>query len=238
MATATKRLSEAGKAPAKAKKAAKTAKVVEKVAPSPGGRLARKIAVKMLKRFARRALASGEGAVRAAVERATEAGAGGGLAGSNLKQLPSFRQLPIQRSVDVAVPIQVAWEEWMRLDRLPEGIQQITDIERNGDELSGYTAGPQGSEWFAEILDERPRQSFAWRSYEGTDCAGLLTFHRLSKRLTRLELSLDVVPTSVAEAVALATHVADHRAETDLRRLKARLELISPDEYEARKSDS
>lgn len=143
----------------------------------------------------------------------------------------ALKRLPIQVSIDIAVPLPVAWQEWMALERLPEGVHAVTDIERDGDELTGR-AGHTGSEWAAEVIDEREEQSFAWQSREGSDCAGLVTFHQLSERLTRLELNLDVVPTSVAEAALLATRIADRRAEAELRRLKARLELISPDQYE------
>jgi hypothetical protein len=90
----------------------------------------------------------------------------------------------------------------------------------------------RNEDWVAEILDEREQQSFAWQSQEGSDCAGLITFHKLSDRLTRIELNLDVVPTGVAETIQLATHRADAKAERDLRRFKARLELINPDLYE------
>jgi uncharacterized membrane protein len=136
------------------------------------------------------------------------------------------RRLPIQRSVDVAVPLGVAWEEWMQLEALPEGVHTVTGIERDGSNLIA------DGDWEAEILDERPRQSFAWQSYGAGDCAGLVTFHELAPRLTRIELNLDVVPTTVAETALLASRVADRRTETELRRLKARLELINPDLYE------
>jgi uncharacterized membrane protein len=145
---------------------------------------------------------------------------------------PSTSRLPIQRSVDIAVPVRVAWEEWMAFECLPEGIHTVTEVERDGDELVGRTSGPLPTDWAAEILDEREQQSFAWQSHQGSDCAGLVTFHELSKRLTRIELNLDVVPTSVAENFQLTTRIADHRAETELRRFKARLELINPDLYE------
>lgn len=136
------------------------------------------------------------------------------------------RRLPIQRAVDVAVPLGVAWEEWMQLEGLPEGVHTITGIERDGSNLIAE------GDWEAEILDERPRQSFAWQSYGAGDCAGLVTFHELAPRLTRIELNLDVVPTTVAETALLASRLADRRTETELRRLKARLELINPDLYE------
>jgi uncharacterized membrane protein len=138
--------------------------------------------------------------------------------------------LPIQVSVDVAVPIDVVWDEWINSGSLPEGIHRVQDIERDGDRLSGSISGR--SHWSAEILDERELESFAWRSVEGSDCAGLVTFHELSDRLTRIELDLDVVPTSPAEALSMSLHVAHRHAEADLRRFKARVEFINPDVYE------
>lgn len=168
-----------------------------------------------------RALESGAELVRHAADRAAEA-SGGAL------DAAGTHRLPIQRSVDVAVPLGVAWQEFMALDALPEGPHTVTGIERDGSTLTGRT---HGQEWKAEILDERERESFAWRSHAGSDCAGLVTFHELSPRLTRLEMNLDVVPTGLGESVALSTRLADRRAEAELRRFKARVELIDPDTY-------
>jgi uncharacterized membrane protein len=144
------------------------------------------------------------------------------------------RRLPIQRSLDIAVPLDVAWEEWMALDFLPEGAHRVEGIERVGDDrLTGHLSGAKvNGDWEAQVLDEREGESFAWRSDYGSDCAGLVTFHRISDRLTRLELQLDVVPSRLTEATSLFLHRADHRAEADLRRFKARLETINPTEYE------
>jgi uncharacterized membrane protein len=139
--------------------------------------------------------------------------------------------LPIQQSVDIAVPIGFAWQKWMELSFLPEGVDKAVDIERSGDTLSGDLAGNSGSSWSAEILDERECESFAWRSTEGSDCAGLITFHELGERLTRLELTLDVVPQTPAESASLLTHFADWRARKEMRKFKAGLEIVSPDVY-------
>jgi uncharacterized membrane protein len=138
-------------------------------------------------------------------------------------------RLPIQRSVDVAVPLQVAWDEWMELESLPEGAYTIEEVERDGD---GRLLGRRGRrDWEGEIVEERTDESFAWRSIHGSDVAGLVTFHALGERLTRVELNLDVVPEGVGEAVSLLVHAADRRAEADLRRFKARVEAIDPDDY-------
>ena len=65
-----------------------------------------------------------------------------------------------------------------------------------------------------------------------------VTFHELSGRLTRIELNLDVVPTGLAERRSWRCDLADRRAEAELRRFKARLELINPDLYETRTKTS
>src|SRR3954452_17830357 len=143
------------------------------------------------------------------------------------------RRLPIQLSIDVAVPVPVAWDEWMTLESLPEGMHRVEDIERDGDDmLVGRLSGVKlDDDWEAEILDERVDESFAWRSSGASDCAGLITFHALADRLTRVELELGVIPRRMTEAAGLALHVADRRAEHELRAFKARVERICPDDY-------
>lgn len=144
-----------------------------------------------------------------------------------------LRSVPIQCSVDIAVPLEVTYAEWMKLGFLPEGAHRVEQIKRRGDRLKGRITGAlaQHSAWTAEVREERPNESFAWRSLKGSDCLGLATFHSLAERLTRIELELDVVPVRPAEAFEVLAHIADRRAETDLRRFKAQLERISPDDY-------
>jgi uncharacterized membrane protein len=144
-----------------------------------------------------------------------------------------LRSVPIQRSIDIAVPLPVAYAEWMKLEFLPEGVHTVRKIRRRGDRLRGRIAGlsHERSRWRAEVREERPQESFAWRSEQGSDCLGLVTFHRLAERLTRLEVELDVLPLGPTQAFELVTRIADRRAEADLRRFKAELERISPDDY-------
>ena len=144
-----------------------------------------------------------------------------------------IRSVPIQCSIDIAAPLEVTYAEWMELEFLPEGAHRVENIKQRGNRLRGRIAGAlaQNSAWAAEVREERQDESFAWRSLKGSDCLGLATFHRISERLTRLELELDVVPAGPAEAFELLVHIADRRAEIDLRRFKARLERISPDDY-------
>lgn len=220
---------------AQAKKAAgtKVAKKTAKKALVPKGgtsRLARRLAARGLKKLAAKMLETGAAGARVAVVRLTEEG-------RDVIHRAMTPRLPVQRSIDVAVPLRVAWQEWMQLDFLPEGAHRVHQIERDGDELYGQIDGAGQPDWRAEVVDERTEDSFAWRSVEGSDCAGLITFHRLSDKLTRLELELDVLPSSAAEVIALNTPLAQRRAETELRRFKAHVEFTNPDLYEQDDSD-
>jgi len=204
--------------------ARRAVKAVEPDASLPT-RLAAKVAARVLHALARRAREAGSSALRSAAGGAAE------LSEHGLAEWFDEHRLPIQVGLDVAVPIEVAWREWMELASLPEGTHTVESIERDGDRLTGRTSGPRGVDWEAEVSDEREHESFAWRSVEGSDCAGLVTFHRLGDRLTRVELDIDVLPVGPAEAVTLALHLAHRRALADLRRFKARVEFISPDAY-------
>jgi uncharacterized membrane protein len=202
---------------------AKARDVADAVKPS---RPARFLAGKVLKTIVRRAAKTGATVVRTATERGTDAS-------REAVESALSKRLPIQVSIDVAVPLSFAWDEWMTFEWMTEGVHRIVDVERDGDQLFGQLAGPRSADWEADIVDERDQQSFAWRSVAGSDCAGLVTFHRLSERLTRIELDLDVLPTNPAEAASLALRIGRRRAESELRRFKAHVEFINPDVYES-----
>ena len=144
------------------------------------GALARKSLKRMARSLVRKAVPAAADAARRVVSHAGASGAEGVLAHA--------RELPIQRSVDVAVPVAVAWDEWMKFDHFPEGTHRLRDVHRDGDHLYGTLAGPTSSDWEAEVIEERQDESFAWRTVDGSDCVGLITFHQLGRRLTRLEL--------------------------------------------------
>jgi uncharacterized membrane protein len=217
--------------------------VGELIDPGPGKRLMFKLALKAGKHFVRRALPDKvdldalrlDGA-RHALTRGFDGAQGLSQrvleSAATSTQPTSRRRPPIQSAVEVSVPLRVAWAEWQKLAWLPEGVDDVLHVKRGRKgRLRGRLARGEGT-WKGEILDEREQESFAWQSHAGSDCAGLITFRELDETLTRIEVSLDVVPTSVAQAAAMTTRLADRRADADLRRLKAHLELINPDSYE------
>lgn len=214
--------------------------LVQAAVPQPKSLVA-KGAWKLTKVIAKRTFSSGSGAgaltalPTAGLQRGVEAAAAlrsRALEAAGTSVEPATeRRPPIQVSAEIAAPLHVVWQQWMRLQWLPEGVDSVVEVDRDGDgELRGRLRR-RGTGWSARVLDERERESFAWESTAGSDCAGLITFHELSERLTRVELSLDLRPTGLGQAAALTVRHADRRARADLRRFKARVELISPDAY-------
>jgi uncharacterized membrane protein len=212
----------------KAKRAAGAAKsAAESSAGSASrglGRRARKEALHLTGSLVRHGLAAAARMAGQAVKGAATRGVDG--------LIERAHKLPIQRSIDVAVPPAIAWEQWLELRHLPEGTHRLTDVEYDDGELTGRIDGLRDRDWRAEVIDEREQESFAWRSIEGSDSAGLATFHPIAERLTHIELTVDVRPEGLGEAARLMFHVADRRVEEELRRFKADAELLNPDVYD------
>jgi hypothetical protein len=222
-AATKKRSSPKGKASAKPS-AKKRTSSKQTLTTRPGGPVRPKMAAAAVKKAAKRALPAARDGVRSGLDK---------LRGVGWDRLAdSVRKVPVQRSLDVAVPLEAAWDEWLRFDWVPDGAHTVSDVERDGDSLYGRVAGRHvNGDWEAEIVDEREDQSLAWQTVAGSDTSGLVTFHRLADRLTRIELQLDVVPQGPGEALALALRMADRRAETVMRSFKAQVEALDPDEY-------
>ena len=68
--------------------------------------------------------------------------------------------------------------------------------------------------WDAEITEQIPDERIAGRARAGAANAGVVTFHRITDRRTRIMLQLD--PQGVVETVGDAHGVVTHRVEGDL----------------------
>jgi len=64
------------------------------------------------------------------------------------------------------------FDEWRRLDRLPDFLRHVEAVEKLDERRSHWRAsGPLGkkAEWDAEIIEERPGELLAWQSLPGGD---------------------------------------------------------------------
>ncbi len=132
----------------------------------------------------------------------------------------------IEESVEVDVPVRTAYNQWTQFEEFPrfmEGVEEIRQLSDTRLHWKTKIAGVE-REFDAEITEQHPDHRIAWRSVEGTQHAGVVTFHRLSDDRSRIMLQLDSEPESAVEKVGDALGILRRRVKGDLERFKAMIE--------------
>ena len=133
----------------------------------------------------------------------------------------------IQQSVDVEVPVSVAYNQWTQFESFPQfmsGVESITQVDDTRNHWVTNIAGVE-REFDTEITEQHPDERIAWRSIAGdAEHAGVVTFHLLSETSTRVMIQIDWQPSSVAEKVGSAVNVDDWQVKRDAKRFKEFIE--------------
>jgi uncharacterized membrane protein len=171
------------------------------------------------------AVAQGGGLAGKAAERLL--GGGGGGEQQPAKGWGRGRRLPIQCSVDVAVPVKVAYDQWTQFEDFPEFMHRAERVEQKDDQTVAWHENVWGvsRSWEAQIVEQVPDERIAWRSDSRGGHSGVVTFHELSDRLTRVELNVDFQPQGVFEKLASGLRFHRRAIKTDLQRYKAFIEM-------------
>ena len=139
----------------------------------------------------------------------------------------SGRRMPIQQSVDVAVPIKTAYNQWTRFEDWPDFMHRLESADQVDDATVAFQTKVWGikKRFEAEIKEQRPDERIEWDVTQGLSHSGVVTFHRLSNRLTRIEVTLDIEPDSLVEKAGRGWRFAKRAVRGDLHRFKAYVEL-------------
>ena len=139
----------------------------------------------------------------------------------------SGRRMPIQQSVDVAVPIKVAYNRWTLFEDWPEFMHRVDSVDQVDDTTLSFSTKVWGitKRFEANIVEQRPDQRIEWDASEGLAHTGVVTFHKLADRLTRIEVSLDVEPHGLLEKMGRGMRFTKRAVRADLHRFKALIEL-------------
>ena len=132
----------------------------------------------------------------------------------------------IIESIDIDVPVRTAYDQWTQFESFPRFMDGIERVEQVTDTTLEWTARIGGAvrSWTAEITEQTPDQRIAWRATSGAENAGVVTFHRLDDRRSRVTLQLDVEPENIVESVGDAIGLVQRRAKGDLERFKTFIE--------------
>src|SRR3954452_20948551 len=153
-----------------------------------------------------------------------EDGDGGGNAGDGTGK---GRRMPIQQSVDVAAPIEVVYDQFTLFEEWPKFMHRVERVEQKDDAHVTFheKVWLWRRSWDAEIVEQRPDERIVWESESGLQHVGVVTFHELAERLTRLEVNVDLDPSGPMEKIARGARFAKRAVRADLKRFKAYVEM-------------
>ena len=155
---------------------------------------------------------------------------GGGDSGGGNGGMPGVgkgRRMPVQQAVDVAVPLETAYNQFSQFEDWPEFMHRVTRVTQEDECTVSFATKIWGKtkEFTANIDTQRPDERIKWRVSQGITHTGVVTFHELAPRLTRIELSMDVDPGSLIEKAARGMRHVKRAARADLHRFKAFIEM-------------
>jgi uncharacterized membrane protein len=155
----------------------------------------------------------------------SDGGDGGG--GDGAEGVGKGRRMPVQQSMDVAVPIETAYNQFTQFEDWPEFMHRVTRVSQEDETNVSFATKiwTRTREFNAEIITQRPDERIKWRVSQGITHTGVVTFHELAPRLTRIELTFDVDPGSLIEKFARGARHVKRAARADLHRFKAYIEM-------------
>ena len=88
----------------------------------------------------------------------------------------------IEKSIDVAVPVQTAYNQWTQFEEFPRFVDGVRQVQQVTDTHLHRVAevGGKVKEWDARITEQVPDMRIAWTSERGTHNVGVVTFHKLA----------------------------------------------------------
>ncbi|MEU4035676.1 SRPBCC family protein [Streptomyces collinus] len=133
----------------------------------------------------------------------------------------------VRKSVDVDVPVHTAYNQWTQFEDFPNFMEGVEEVRQLDDRHNHWITkiGGVRREFDTEIVDQLPDDRITWRAVDGdTQQRGSVRFERLDDGHTRVELTMEVEPSGIAEKSGDMLGVIDRQVKGDLHRFKDYIE--------------
>lgn len=159
-----------------------------------------------------------------------ENGGGGGGGGGSKGTVPGVgkgRRMPVQQSVDIGAPIETVYNQFTQFELWANFMHRVIDVSQKDDCTVSFSTKIWGKkkEFEARIETQRPDERIKWKVTQGISHTGVVTFHELGPRLTRVLVGLDVEPGGMLEKAARGLRHVKRAVRGDLHRFKAFIEI-------------
>ena len=131
-----------------------------------------------------------------------------------------------EKSVEVDVPVSVAYNQWTQFEDFPlflEGVDHVQHIDDTRLHWVATVAGKK-AEWDAKILEQHPDKQISWISVDGKKTRGTVTFESLGESRTLVGLSMSYQAEGALETLGSAAGLDERRVRGDLERFKELIE--------------
>jgi uncharacterized membrane protein len=131
-----------------------------------------------------------------------------------------------EESITVDAPVRVAYDQWTQFEEFPRFMDGVEQVEQLDDKRLRWraTIAGQTKEWTAEITDQTVDTRVAWKSVEGAENAGAVTFRSIGPDRTEISLTVDAEPDGPIESAGDALGFLERRVHGDLERFKEHIE--------------
>jgi uncharacterized membrane protein len=129
----------------------------------------------------------------------------------------------IEQDIDIDVPVDVAYAQWTQFEDFPRFMRNVKEVRQLDDTRLRWTAEVAGREhtWEAKIIEQEPNRRIAWRSTEGLQNGGTVTFEPADAgSKTHVHVEFHYEPEGIAEKVGSAVQVDEMVVGADLDRFK------------------
>ncbi len=129
----------------------------------------------------------------------------------------------IVESIDVGVPISLAYNQWTQFTDFPSFMKKVENVEQAEDQKLNWKAQVFWSHrtWEGTILEQVPDDKIIWRSKGAKGHVdGAVTFHELAPSLTRILVVLEYHPQGLFEHTGNIWRAQGRRARLELKHFR------------------
>jgi uncharacterized membrane protein len=127
----------------------------------------------------------------------------------------------IEKSIDVRVPVSVAYDQWTQFEEFPKFMNGVVDVRQLDDTHLHWAAeiGGERREWDAEIVEQKPDRVIAWRSTDGVPNSGRVEFEPIDDG-TKVTVQMQYETEGAKEKIGSALGFDEGQVEEDLERFR------------------
>lgn len=132
----------------------------------------------------------------------------------------------IEASIDVGVPVRMAYNQWTQFETFPRFMDSVVSVERSTATQIHWVTKCAGlvREFDAEVVEQRPDERVVWRSLARPLHSGTVTFVPLGAERVRVTLRIEVSPRGILERAGNLLGVVRQRVDQDLTNFKEFIE--------------